>query len=374
MSTGKSTILNAPLGQKVAALGVGETTTATRSYPGVQCTYWDVPGRNDEVFYFSMEYVSFFKGLTRRLILIQATVKENSSIMKLLEEIDLDYEIVFNKFEKVDEEERNATRQQIRREVTTLGLRRARHLYFVSAKHPKTHDWVQMVDQLTSWTSLLNMIFLLLLFNAFVLLLNYTSSHPTRHVHRLDSDSSPPQAPQLINESGSVIPGQWTRSHFSPSNRRRKWTPTAPAFHRSVIAEITDRVISDYGDLLIMNIFSDHHHFQYVNSFLFIDMHVKNSIVSVTNVVLQASLNGWRIRMWRRVKARECESMRVYDCRCGHGRRRDTVVLTTSNAAQTPLSSLLKLCNYDYRSPKRFFLSSRDPNLDLLVSKNPLPS
>ena len=52
-----------------------------------------------------MEYISFFKGLTRRLILIQATVKENSSLMKLLDELDLKYDIVFNKFDKVDEEE-----------------------------------------------------------------------------------------------------------------------------------------------------------------------------------------------------------------------------------------------------------------------------
>ena len=104
-STGKSAMLNAILGQNLAETGIGETTQEIKAYPATGYTLWDVPGRNDEVSYFSMEYISFFKGLTRRLILIQATVKENSSLMKLLDELDLKYDIVFNKFDKVDEEE-----------------------------------------------------------------------------------------------------------------------------------------------------------------------------------------------------------------------------------------------------------------------------
>ncbi|CAF3187221.1 unnamed protein product, partial [Rotaria sp. Silwood2] len=75
-STGKSTMLNSLLGKKVAETGVGETTTKITPYQGMQYTLWDVPGRNDEINYLSMEYISFFKGLTRRLILIQATIKE----------------------------------------------------------------------------------------------------------------------------------------------------------------------------------------------------------------------------------------------------------------------------------------------------------
>ncbi|CAF3369983.1 unnamed protein product, partial [Rotaria sp. Silwood2] len=78
-STGKSTMLNSLLGKKIAETGVGETTTKITPYQGMQYTLWDVPGRNDEINYLSMEYISFFKGLTRRLILIQATIKENSS-------------------------------------------------------------------------------------------------------------------------------------------------------------------------------------------------------------------------------------------------------------------------------------------------------
>jgi GTP-binding protein EngB required for normal cell division len=143
-------MLNALLGQKVAETGVGETTTKITAYNGTAYTLWDVPGRNDEVSYLSMEYISFFKGLSRRLILIQATVKENSSMMKLLDEIGLRYDIVFNKFDKVEPEEQTGVKKQILSEVEKIGLRGVNKIYFVSAKNPKMFDdWLIMVDDFT---------------------------------------------------------------------------------------------------------------------------------------------------------------------------------------------------------------------------------
>lgn len=149
-STGKSTMLNALLGQEVAETGVGETTTKIKAYPGNRFTLWDIPGRNDEVSYLSMEYVSFFKGLSRRLILIQATVKENSSMMKLLDELKLDYDIVFNKFDLVPDHKQKQVKEQINKEIESLGLQKARKVYFVSAENPKMFDdWLAMVNHLT---------------------------------------------------------------------------------------------------------------------------------------------------------------------------------------------------------------------------------
>ncbi len=148
-STGKSTMLNALLGQKVAETGVGETTTKITAYNGTAYTLWDVPGRNDEVSYLSMEYISFFKGLSRRLILIQATVKENSSMMKLLDEIGLRYAIVLNKFDKVEQEEQTEVQKQIRSEVEQIGLKGVENVFFVSAKHPNMFsDWMDMAKYL----------------------------------------------------------------------------------------------------------------------------------------------------------------------------------------------------------------------------------
>ena len=152
-STGKSTMVNALLGKDLAETGVGETTMKIKAYPGTGYTLWDVPGRNDEVSYLSMEYISFFKGLTRRLILIQTTVKENSSMMKLLDELNLGYDIVFNKFDRVDVEEQPLVKVQIEKEIKELGLRKAGKVYFVSAKNTKMFDdWITMVHHLGKFT------------------------------------------------------------------------------------------------------------------------------------------------------------------------------------------------------------------------------
>ncbi|CAF1266851.1 unnamed protein product [Rotaria sordida] len=139
------------MGKKVTATGRGETTLEIQVYPGTQFTIWDLPGKNDEVVYISMEYVSFSKALTRRLILIQSTVKENSSIMKLFDELGLDYDIVVNKFDEVDEDEQHAFREQVHCGIQELGLKNVNKVFFVSAKHPQMFpDWMTMVDYLTN--------------------------------------------------------------------------------------------------------------------------------------------------------------------------------------------------------------------------------
>ncbi|CAF2964834.1 unnamed protein product, partial [Rotaria sp. Silwood2] len=150
-STGKSTMLNSLLGEKKAATGVGETTLEVASYAGRNFVLWDIPGRNDEISYMSMQYMSFFKGLTRRLILVQHTVKENSSIMKLLDAIGINYDIVVNKMDRVEEEERAEFCEQIRQEIQKIGLKGVGRVFFVSAKYPAQFpDWLEMVNYLTN--------------------------------------------------------------------------------------------------------------------------------------------------------------------------------------------------------------------------------
>ncbi|CAF4390639.1 unnamed protein product, partial [Rotaria sordida] len=63
-STGESTMLDSLLGEKKAATDVGETTLEVISYFGRNFVLRDIPSRNDE-----------------------STIKENSSIMKLLDAI-----------------------------------------------------------------------------------------------------------------------------------------------------------------------------------------------------------------------------------------------------------------------------------------------
>ncbi|CAF1416419.1 unnamed protein product [Rotaria magnacalcarata] len=153
-STGKSTMLNSLIGSKVAATGCGETTMEITSYPAQGFTLCDIPGRNDEISYFSMQYIAFWKGLTRRLVLITTTVKENTSMMKLLDAIGLTYDVVVNKFDKVDEEERENFQKQVKVQIAEAKLKGVDHVYYVSAKNPKMFDdWIKMVDQMTSYGS-----------------------------------------------------------------------------------------------------------------------------------------------------------------------------------------------------------------------------
>ncbi|CAF4005236.1 unnamed protein product, partial [Rotaria sp. Silwood1] len=81
----------------------------------------------------------------------QCTVKESSSTMKFLDELGLDYDIIVNKFDTVDEDERDIFREQIHREIRELGLKNVNKVFFVSAKHQQMFpDWITMVDYLTN--------------------------------------------------------------------------------------------------------------------------------------------------------------------------------------------------------------------------------
>ena len=147
-STGKSTLINALLGEQRAETGMGETTTSITPYEAQGYVLWDFPGRNDEVSYFSMQYISFLKGLSTRLVVIQATVKENSSLMKLLDANGLKYSIVVNKFDQIDDDEREGFQKQIRSEVEKIGLTGVEQIYFVSAREPDQFpDWRKLVNQ-----------------------------------------------------------------------------------------------------------------------------------------------------------------------------------------------------------------------------------
>jgi GTP-binding protein EngB required for normal cell division len=149
-STGKSTMINKLLGKNIAATGVGETTREHTAYQGVGYTLYDIPGRNDDVSYFSLEYVGFWKGLTRRLVLVRNTIKEMTKVFHLLDAIGLRYDIIVNKFDSVDFEERETFKQQIHDEIKDCKLQGVDNVWFLSSRNPQQFpDWVQMVHCLT---------------------------------------------------------------------------------------------------------------------------------------------------------------------------------------------------------------------------------
>jgi GTP-binding protein EngB required for normal cell division len=150
-STGKSTMINKLLGVEVARTGAGETTTEIEPYDGPGFRLFDIPGRNDDLSYFSMEYVAFWKALTGRLVLITTTVKEMTKVFRLLDAIDLTYDIVVNKFDLVPVEEREAFKRQVDQQIRECDLKGVNHVWYVSAQNPRQFPhWMVMVYSLTS--------------------------------------------------------------------------------------------------------------------------------------------------------------------------------------------------------------------------------
>ncbi|CAF4048834.1 unnamed protein product [Rotaria magnacalcarata] len=127
-STGKSTMINKLLGSDLAKTGAGETTRQITSYDGSGYRLYDIPGRNDDISYFSMEYVAFWKALTNRLVLITTTVKEMAKVFRLLDAINLRYDIVVNKFDLVAVNERDTFKQQVQNQICECGLRGVNHV------------------------------------------------------------------------------------------------------------------------------------------------------------------------------------------------------------------------------------------------------
>ena len=158
VARGKSTFVNSTIGRKVAETGKGETTTKLAAYPGHGFTMWDVPGRNDNLSYFTLEYIGFWKGLRHRVILVTDTVKEMTTVCRLMDELSLEYTIVVNRLQFADEEEesteqRQKFEQQIKDEVVSLELKCARdRVYFISARTPAKYpeDWNDLQKMLMS--------------------------------------------------------------------------------------------------------------------------------------------------------------------------------------------------------------------------------
>ncbi|CAF3855765.1 unnamed protein product [Rotaria sp. Silwood1] len=149
-STGKSTMINKLIGSDLAKTGAGETTTQVTFYDGSGYRLYDIPGRNDDISYFSMKYVAFWKALTGRLVLITTTVKEMTKVFRLLDTINLRYDIVVNKFDLVSFNKRDTFKQQVQNQIRECGLRGVDHIWYISAQNLRQFsDWMIMVNSLT---------------------------------------------------------------------------------------------------------------------------------------------------------------------------------------------------------------------------------
>ncbi|CAF1470391.1 unnamed protein product [Adineta steineri] len=137
-----------------AETGADETTQEIQPYDGQEYRLYDIPGRNDDLSYFNMEYIAFWKGLTDRIIVITSTIKEMTKVFRLLYAIHLRYDIVVNKFDLVPIAERQIFKQKIDKQIRENNLQGVDHIWYVSALNPNQFPhWLVMVDSLRNNTN-----------------------------------------------------------------------------------------------------------------------------------------------------------------------------------------------------------------------------
>lgn len=85
-STGKSSLINLIMGQKVAEVGPGETTMNITPYiaPHGRLCLYDYPGNNDEISYYSGDILSLAKSMDLSCVLFTSTIKTNLKYCRLL--------------------------------------------------------------------------------------------------------------------------------------------------------------------------------------------------------------------------------------------------------------------------------------------------
>ncbi|CAF1163264.1 unnamed protein product [Rotaria sordida] len=149
-STGKSTIINKLLGYDLSDKDAGKTTKEIQRYEGQNCRLFDIPDKNDDMSYFTMEYIAFWKGLTKILVLITTTITEMTNVFHLLDALNLRYDIVINKFDLVPIEKRQEFKKKINQQICESELQGVDHVWYVSALNPnQCPDWLTLVNSLT---------------------------------------------------------------------------------------------------------------------------------------------------------------------------------------------------------------------------------
>lgn len=119
-SVGKTSIVNRIAGRDVGARSPGESGTEINTYATQTERLWDFPGINDHHNYCSLRYIATIKGLTQRVLVINHTIKEVSSLVHLLRALQLSFIVAVTKCDYVDDDEMALFQRQVRAERDTL--------------------------------------------------------------------------------------------------------------------------------------------------------------------------------------------------------------------------------------------------------------
>jgi GTP-binding protein EngB required for normal cell division len=155
-SSGKSSMINQLAGaEDLCEVGFGHTTLqATEHSVNPFMSFFDMPGKNDDLGYLNVNTVSLLKSMDFIGIVVVATAMEMSSIMRLLVRLRLNFYVIVNQIDnKVSRPEPYAKFQkQIRDEVINIcpNCPHCKGVLFVSAVNPALGDWTELVDLITA--------------------------------------------------------------------------------------------------------------------------------------------------------------------------------------------------------------------------------
>ncbi|CAF3260977.1 unnamed protein product, partial [Rotaria sp. Silwood2] len=148
-SAGKSSIINKLLGYDPTKIDNHETTKKIQIYEGQSYRLFDIPDINDDISYFTMDYIAFLKGLTKRLVLITTTITEMIKCFRFLDAINLRYDIIINKFDLIPISRRQEFKKIINQQIRELNLQGVDHVWYISVLNPnQCPDWSTMINSL----------------------------------------------------------------------------------------------------------------------------------------------------------------------------------------------------------------------------------
>ena len=151
VSTGKSSLINTLTGEKLAPTGIGETTLRYTPYQRTGITYWDCPGKHDNLNYLTADYISLIKGLRQRVIVVDITLKHITGLIRLLQRLSLAFILVINKYDVIaaaDAADKADFEATMAKEIAEYcpGV----PVYRVSSRQPGLFAWDEFVEAITA--------------------------------------------------------------------------------------------------------------------------------------------------------------------------------------------------------------------------------
>jgi small GTP-binding protein len=160
---GKSSLINACIGEDVCKVGETETTKVEKPYRKInsKITYWDLPGQTDEINYMNTTFIGLLKSLKFVGVVITRSYTQSSSLMRLLQKIGVKYHVIVNQVDKSND--LNVFKEKLKENFVILNekyLKEKKEVLkfennstplFVSTKNVNKFDFDKLINLITNF-------------------------------------------------------------------------------------------------------------------------------------------------------------------------------------------------------------------------------